>query len=136
MSSRIVRLSAMLALFVAGAVSLPSVVRAQEAAAVAQPVPAASPSAAPVQSATASDAVPAAGPRTSRAGIDKPVPANPLGAAEPQEGAHVGAGTNIALIGVGVAGVIVGLVIGGDGGTIVAAGSAVVGLIGLYRWLK
>ena len=86
--------------------------------------------------AATSDAVPAAGPRISRVGIDKPAASNPLGAPEPQEGAHVGAGTNIALIGVGVAGVIVGLVIGGDGGTLVAAGSAVIGLIGLYRWLK
>ena len=137
MSSRLVRSSAMLALFVVGAVSLPSVLRAQEgAAADTATAAAASPSAVVVAPATTTDAVPAAGPRVSRAGIDKPTAANPLGAAEPQEGAHVGAGTNIALIGVGVAGVIVGLVIGGDGGTIVAAGSAVIGLIGLYRWLK
>ena len=143
MSSRFVRSSAMLAALFAGAVTLPAALRAQERA-VAEPAaptveaPAAipTPTAVPATPASAADAVPAAGPRISRAGIDRPVAANPLGVPEPQEGAHVGAGTNIALIGVGVAGVIVGLVIGGDGGTIVAAGSAVIGLVGLYRWLK
>jgi hypothetical protein len=137
MSSRLARSSAVLAALFAGAVSVPSGLRAQESAVIEQTIPAveASP-AATVAPAATSDAVPAAGPRVSRAGIDRPVAANPLGVPEPQEGAHVGAGTNLALIGVGVAGVIVGLVIGGDGGTVVAAGSAVVGLIGLYRWLK
>jgi hypothetical protein len=79
MSSRLVRSSAMLALFVVGAVSLPSVLRAQEGAAADTATPAAaSPTAVPVAPATTSDVVPAAGPRVSRAGIDKPTAANPL----------------------------------------------------------
>ena len=137
MLSRLVHSPALLTILLVGAISLPAALLAQERAIAEPAAPAVvAPPAVPVASATTSEAVPAAGPRVSRAGIDKPVAANPLGAAEPQEGAHVGAGTNLALMGVGVVGVIVGLVIGGDGGTVVAAGSAVVGLIGLYRWLK
>jgi hypothetical protein len=45
-------------------------------------------------------------------------------------------GPNLALMGAGAAGVVVGLLIGGDGGTAIALGGGVVGLIGLYRYLR
>lgn len=49
---------------------------------------------------------------------------------------HVGAGQNVALMVVGGAALITGLIIGGDGGTLVAIGGAVVGLYGLYNFVK
>jgi hypothetical protein len=51
-------------------------------------------------------------------------------------GSHVGAGQNVALMVVGGAALITGLVIGGDGGTLLAIGGAVVGLLGLYNFVK
>jgi hypothetical protein len=45
-------------------------------------------------------------------------------------------GPNLALVGVGAAAVVVGLLIGGDGGSAVAIGGAVVGLVGLYRYMR
>jgi hypothetical protein len=44
--------------------------------------------------------------------------------------------TNVALMIVGGAGMIVGSIIGGDTGTIVMVGGGVVGLIGLWRYLR
>lgn len=44
--------------------------------------------------------------------------------------------TNVALMIVGGAGMLVGAIIGGDEGTLVMVGSAVIGLIGLYRYVK
>ena len=49
-------------------------------------------------------------------------------------GANVG--PNLALMGVGAAAVVVGLLIGNDGGNAVAVGGAVIGLIGLYRYMR
>jgi hypothetical protein len=47
-----------------------------------------------------------------------------------------GLGQAKALMGVGIAGVVAGAFIGGDGGRIVMIGSAVVGLYGLYLYLQ
>ncbi|MBL0170189.1 MAG: hypothetical protein IPP90_05560 [Gemmatimonadaceae bacterium] len=79
---------------------------------------------------------PLAGPRIAPAALvsanrtspldDAPVPRDP--------GANVG--PNLALMGVGAAGVVVGLLIGGDGGHAVAVGGAVIGLVGLYRYMR
>lgn len=49
---------------------------------------------------------------------------------------RVRAGPNIALMAVGGAALVTGLIIGGDGGHVIAAGGVVVGLIGLYRYLR
>ncbi len=49
---------------------------------------------------------------------------------------RVRAGPNIALMAVGGAAMVTGLIIGGDGGYAIAAGGVVVGLIGLYRYLR
>ena len=45
-------------------------------------------------------------------------------------------GKNLALMGVGGAALIIGLLIGGDGGTVVAIAGGVVGLVGLYHYLR
>lgn len=49
---------------------------------------------------------------------------------------HVGAGTNAALMIVGVAGIVTGALVGGGGGTAIAVAGAVVGLYGLYRFVR
>jgi hypothetical protein len=136
MHSSSFRSSALLATLFVGAALMPLSLRAQQgavadrtndAAQVATPAPVA-----------AADAAPAAGPRAVPAGITKPSQANPLGLAEPQgaQGPHMGAGSNLALMGVGAAALVVGLLIGGSGGYIIAVGGGVVGLVGLYRYLK
>ena len=51
-------------------------------------------------------------------------------------GRDVRAGPNVALMVVGGAALVTGLVIGGDGGLIIATGGAVVGLVGLYRYMR
>jgi hypothetical protein len=61
-------------------------------------------------------------------------PASPFDAAPPQD--RVRAGPNIAMMAVGGAALVVGLVIGGDGGLIIATTGGVIGLIGLYRYLR
>lgn len=45
-------------------------------------------------------------------------------------------GESVALMAVGGAALVAGLIIGGDAGTVVALGGAVIGLIGLYQYLK
>lgn len=63
--------------------------------------------------------------------------ATALGLGEPQrQGAHLGAGSNLALMGTGGAGVLIGLLVGGNGGTAIALGGGIVGLVGLYRYLR
>jgi hypothetical protein len=39
-------------------------------------------------------------------------------------------------MGTGGAGVIIGLLVGGNGGTAIALGGGIVGLVGLYRYLR
>ncbi len=84
------------------------------------------------------DSAHAAGPRVVRAGITMPVVERLPGVAPSQSGgeAHVGAGSNVAMMGVGAAAIVVGSMIGGDGGTIIAIGGGVIGLIGLFRYLR
>ncbi|HEV8365105.1 MAG TPA: hypothetical protein VGQ52_16435, partial [Gemmatimonadaceae bacterium] len=63
--------------------------------------------------------------------------ADALGLGDPQgQGAHIGAGSNLALMGTGGAGVVVGLLVGGSGGTAIALGGGILGLVGLYRYLR
>lgn len=90
----------------------------------------------PPSRATSVDSLPAAGPRVLRAGITAPV-AIRSGLASPQGSEdNVSVGRNVAMMGVGVAAIVVGSLIGGDGGTIIAIGGGVIGLIGLYRYLR
>lgn len=48
----------------------------------------------------------------------------------------LGAGSNVALMGVGVAAIIAGSLIDGDGGTMISIAGGVVALIGLFRYLR
>lgn len=50
--------------------------------------------------------------------------------------ARVGAGKNVALMVVGLAGIVTGAVVGGAPGTAIMVGGAVVGLYGLYRFVQ
>lgn len=70
-------------------------------------------------------------------GITMPMPASPLAlsmAPKQDDGVHVGA--NLALVGVGAAALVTGMVMDNDAGTIIAVGGGVVALIGFYRWLR
>ena len=71
-----------------------------------------------------------------RAGAERPVAADALGqrVAPPRKGASMG--QPVALMIVGGAGLLTGLLIGGDGGTVIAVGGAVAGLIGLYQYIR
>lgn len=86
--------------------------------------------------ATNSDSLSVVGPRVIRAGVTIPVAVR-SGFALPQDrDAQVGAGANVAMMGVGLAAIVVGSLVGGDGGTIIAIGGGVIGLFGLYRYLR
>jgi len=54
----------------------------------------------------------------------------------PTPATNGGHGSSLALMGVGGAAVVVGLLVGGDGGAAVAIGGGVLGLVGLYRYLR
>ena len=49
---------------------------------------------------------------------------------------NAGLGRAKAMMGVGVAGIVVGALIGGDSGKGIMVGSAVIGLYGLYQYLQ
>jgi Flp pilus assembly protein CpaB len=77
----------------------------------------------------------------------QPVPAGPTMDAASVAVRHVpaadvaaaprgGYGQPVALMVVGGAAVLVGLIIGGDVGTVIAVGGAVAGLVGLYQYLQ
>ncbi len=76
-----------------------------------------------------------AGPRVAPAGLTTTA-FSTANAPVPQPADNANMGPNLALMGAGAAAVVVGLLIGGDGGTAIAVGGGVVGLIGLYRYLR
>jgi hypothetical protein len=51
-------------------------------------------------------------------------------------GGHLGLGQSRALMIVGAAGILVGAIAGGQTGTVLIAGGAVIGLIGLYEYVQ
>lgn len=75
------------------------------------------------------------GPRLAPAGLTT-MAFSTANAPAPQPDDNANMGPNLALMGAGAAAVVVGLLIGGDGGTAIALGGGVVGLIGLYRYLR
>jgi hypothetical protein len=77
-----------------------------------------------------------AGPRLAPAGVTTTSFATANTPAPTPADDNANMGPNLALMGAGAAGVVVGLLIGGDGGTAIALGGGVVGLIGLYRYLR
>jgi len=50
--------------------------------------------------------------------------------------ANMGLGKARALMFVGAAGILVGAIAGGSGGTVIMLGSAVIGLVGLYEYMQ
>jgi len=82
-------------------------------------------------------AAPAVGPTVaaSTAGIRAPSQAKSLNAAAARD-AHMGAGTNVALMVVGGAALIVGAIIQGTAGILIAVAGAAVGLYGLYYFIQ
>jgi hypothetical protein len=49
---------------------------------------------------------------------------------------HLGKGKNVAFMVVGGAAIVTGLFVGGDAGNVIAAGGAVIGLYGLYMYVR
>ena len=123
MVTNALRFTALMAFVFAGAV-LPSSARAQQATVPGDPVPAAVTATNP--------ALP--GPQVAPVDFVRWAPPSPFDEAPPQDRIH--AGPNIAMMAVGGAALVVGLVIGGDGGLIIATTGGVIGLIGLWRYLK
>lgn len=79
----------------------------------------------------------AAGPTVaaSTAGIRAPTQARSLNANAARD-AHMGAGANVALMVVGGAALIIGAIIGGTPGILIAVAGAAVGLYGLYNFIQ
>lgn len=133
MNSQSVRSSALLVALVISAAILPSSLMAQDSAAVVvivAPTPALG-TAAPVVKLTPSSA---GWPSIVPAGITNPRAADVQLLPLRQDGS--GDGSNIAMMVVGGAGIVVGSVVGGDGGYIIAVSGAVIGLIGLFRYVR
>ena len=82
------------------------------------------------------DSSSALGPRIVRAGATAPIVFSPVAASPQGRSAHVGAGTNVALMGVGAAAIVIGILVGGDGGAMISIGGGVLGLYGLFRYLR
>lgn len=68
------------------------------------------------------------------AGIRAPASAHSLNARAADT--HMGAGENVALMVVGGAALIIGAVIGGTPGVLIAIGGAIVGLYGLFHFIQ
>ncbi len=81
------------------------------------------------------DAKRSAGPRVAPAALTTSNVSSEAPALPPADD-NVNMGPNLALMGAGAAAIVVGLLIGGDGGTAIALGGGVIGLIGLYRYLR
>jgi hypothetical protein len=112
-------------------VTLAAPARAQDAVAATPTTPAPATPTAPVAPQPA--ATPAAGPTVDAAAVGvRHAPATKDAAAQPRGGY----GQPVALMVVGGAAVLVGLIIGGSAGAAIAIGGAVAGLIGLYQYLQ
>ncbi len=137
MSVQSFRSASLLAALVLGTATFPSSLSAQQIATGDRVSLAAqmslNPTAASVDTAHAASA---AGPRIAPAGFTRHVAASLAGPARPSQDSRDGDDTNVVMMGVGAAAVGLGLIIGGEGGTIVAVTGGVMGLVGLYRYLR
>src|SRR5262245_52568448 len=123
MLSRSFRSLAIASFALAGALFLPTSVHAQSSSAAADSVQ---------RSMVASPTT--LGPSIAPAGVIRLTNASNAQLLRANERPH--AGSDVALMGAGAAALIVGLVIGGDAGTIVALGGGLMGIVGLYRYLR
>lgn len=118
-----------LALSVVGVSLSPLVMQAQTAISAPTPAEYARTFRVPVDSGLARGPVEAPRALTNRVAVDpRAVPQR-----DPN---HVGAGSNVAMMVVGVAGIITGSIVGGGGGAAIAVGGGVIGLVGLYRYMR
>lgn len=76
------------------------------------------------------------GPVAVQAGVSSSLATSASADYVPQQEQSMGNGTNVAMMIVGGTALIVGLSVGGDGGQIIAIAGAVVGLIGMFRYLR
>jgi hypothetical protein len=88
----------------------------------------------PADVAPALDTAARVGPLVTPVALRHVSPRTALDLPLPEE--HVGAGQNIAMMVVGAAAIVTGAIIGGGGGTAIAVGGGVIGLVGLYRYMK
>lgn len=115
-------------------VAIASPAHAQDVATTPAPIaaPASTPVSAPVASQSGATPAPA-GPTLEAAAVGvRHRPVATTTAAAPRGGY----GQPMALMVVGGAAVLVGLIIGGDAGKVIAVGGAVAGLIGLYQYMQ
>lgn len=130
--------TALLVTLLVGATLLPLSLRAQRSSATDSGLtrPHTTLLATPALVATADAASAPVQQRVSPVGITRRQ-ATALGLGDPQhQRGNLGAGSNLALMGTGGAGVVIGLLVGGNGGTAIALGGGIVGLVGLYRYLR
>ncbi len=135
MSLPMLRLTALLAIACTGAAFAPSPLAAQQARTPTHEETALTPVL--IAAPSSSGASTLRGPRSVPVGIDmRATTDSSAPVLPPQGGRHMGAGSNVALMGAGAAAVIVGLMIGGNGGTLVAISGGVIGLVGLFRFIR
>lgn len=126
--------TALLAALFIGATLLPVSVRAQRS--VADSANTAHLLAAATLGPVALADTPAVG-RHAAVGITRRMPVDALGIVQSQDRPrNMGVGPNLALMGTGAAGVVIGLLVGGNGGAAIAIGGGTLGLVGLYRFLR
>lgn len=101
----------------------------------AQSAPVQAPAPAPANAVATSDSTPV-GPAIASSVAYHPAASTDSLSLEPQRRRSQGMGQAAALMIAGGAGVVVGLIIGDDVGTLIAVGGAVVGLYGLYLYMK
>lgn len=136
MLSYSLRSTALLATLFIGAALLPSSLRAQRSAAT-DSLNTAHLSAASMLGPVALADAPAAARRVAAVGITRRMQVDPLGLDPSQDrSGNVGVGPNLALMGTGAAGVVIGLLVGGNGGAAIAVGGGILGLVGFYRYLR
>lgn len=137
MPARPFRSSLLFAALVVGAAVCPSPLHAQQGMPAERGITADQVSPVVTAAATSTaDVAMAAGPRAASAGVTKPVSSQPSLGMQPKDEPHVGMGANLALVGAGVAAVVVGLLVGGNAGTLIAVSGGVLSFIGLYRYLR
>lgn len=136
MSLHSLRSTVLLAALLIGAGTLPLALSAQEGGTDDRASPAPQMSLVPTAASVDTRASSAAGPRSAPAGFTRHVAATPAAPGRPIERTSRGDNTNVAMMGVGAAAVGLGLIIGGQGGTIVSLTGGVIGLVGLYRYLR
>lgn len=108
------------------AVATPSMSSAQQLTAPAAPI------AAPSAAASMLETAPLAGPRVVQVGVTR-ADAESLGAASIQRQASR---RDVSWMVLGGAALVVGSLVGGDGGTIIMITGGVIGLVGLWRYLQ